>query len=53
MICAEFSSYIKQDILILPQAGSILALLPDREAEDSSIKKFSPGSWTEHSGNME
>ena len=31
MICTEFSSYIKQDILILPQAGSILALIPDRE----------------------
>ena len=40
MICTEFSSYIKQDILILPQAGSILALLPDREAEDSNIKEI-------------
>lgn len=40
VICTEFSSYIKQDILILPQAGSILALLPDREAEDSNIKEI-------------
>lgn len=40
MIRAEFSSYIKQDILILPQAGSILALIPDREAEEGYIKEI-------------
>ena len=38
MIRAEFSDHIKKDILILPQAGSILALIPDREEEDSHIK---------------
>lgn len=40
MIRAEFSSFIKQDILILPQAGSILALIPDREETESCIKEF-------------
>lgn len=40
MIRAEFSSYIKQDILILPQAGSILALIPDKDAEESHIKEI-------------
>ena len=40
MIRTEFSSYIKQDILILPQAGSILALIPDREAEEEYIKEI-------------
>ena len=40
MIRAEFSSFIKQDILILPQAGSILALIPDREETESCIKKI-------------
>ena len=40
MIRAEFSGYIKQDILILPQAGSILALIPDRDAEESHIKEI-------------
>lgn len=40
MIRAEFSSYIKQDILILPQAGSILALIPDREVEEGYIKEI-------------
>ncbi len=40
MIRAEFSSYIKQDILILPQAGTILALIPDRESEESDIKEI-------------
>ena len=49
MIRAEFSSCIKQDILILPQAGSILALIPDREVEEGYIKA---GSQTVHSGNM-
>lgn len=40
MIRAEFSSFIKQDILILPQAGSILALIPDREETESCIKEI-------------
>ena len=40
MIRAEFSSCIKQDILILPQAGSILALIPDREVEEGYIKEI-------------
>lgn len=40
MIRAEFSSFIKQDILILPQAGSILALIPDREETESCIEEF-------------
>ena len=40
MIRAELSGYIKQDILILPQAGSILALIPDRDAEESHIKEI-------------
>ena len=40
MIRAEFSRYIKQDILILPQAGSILALIPDKDAEESHIKEI-------------
>ena len=40
MIRAEFSSFIKQDILILPQAGSILALIPDREETESRIEEF-------------
>lgn len=40
MIRAEFSTYIKKDILILPQAGSILALLPERETEESHIKEI-------------
>lgn len=40
MIRAEFSTYIKKDILILPQAGSILALIPEREAEESHIKEI-------------
>lgn len=39
MIHAELSGYIKQDILILPQAGSILALIPDKDAEESHIKE--------------
>ena len=41
MIHAELSGYIKQDILILPQAGSILALIPDREETESCIEIFS------------
>lgn len=40
MIRAEFSTYIKKDILILPQAGSILALLPERETEENYIKEI-------------
>lgn len=40
MIRAEFSSFIKQDILILPQAGSILALIPDREETENYIKEI-------------
>ena len=40
MIHAELSGYIKQDILILPQAGSILALIPDREVEEGYIKEI-------------
>lgn len=40
MIRAELSGYIKQDILILPQAGSILALIPDKDAEESDIKEI-------------
>ena len=40
MIRADFSRYIKQDILILPQAGSILALIPDKDAEESHIKEI-------------
>lgn len=40
MIHAELSGYIKQDILILPQAGSILALIPDKDAEESHIKEI-------------
>ena len=40
MIRAEFSSFIKQDILILPQAGSILVLIPDREETESCIEEF-------------
>lgn len=40
MIRAEFSSFIKQVILILPQAGSILALIPDREETESCIEEF-------------
>lgn len=40
MIRAEFSNFIKQDILILPQAGSILALIPDREETESCIKEI-------------
>lgn len=40
MIRAELSGYIKQDILILPQAGSILALIPDKDAEESHIKEI-------------
>ena len=40
VIRAEFSSYIKQDILILPQAGSILALIPDRESGENNIKEI-------------
>lgn len=40
MLRAEFSSFIKQDILILPQAGSILALIPDREETESCIKEI-------------
>lgn len=43
MIRAEFSSFIKQDILILPQAGSILALIPDREETESCIKEIFSG----------
>lgn len=39
MICTEFSTYVKKDILILPQAGSILALIPEREAEEKYIKE--------------
>ena len=41
MLRAEFSRFIKQDILILPQAGSILALIPDREETESCIEIFS------------
>ena len=40
IILAELSDYIKQDILILPQAGSILALIPDKDAEESHIKEI-------------
>lgn len=40
MIHAELSGYIKKDILILPQAGSILALIPDKDAEESHIKEI-------------
>ena len=40
MIRTELSGYIKQDILILPQAGSILALIPDKDAEESHIKEI-------------
>lgn len=40
MIHSELSGYIKQDILILPQAGSILALIPDREETESCIKEI-------------
>lgn len=40
MIRTEFSAHIKKDILILPQAGSILALIPDREAEESNTKEL-------------
>ena len=40
MIRSEFSSFIKQDILILPQAGSILALIPDREETENYIKEI-------------
>lgn len=40
MIRTEFSSFIKQDILILPQAGSILALIPDREETENYIKEI-------------
>ena len=40
MIHAELSGYIKQDILILPQAGSILVLIPDKDAEESHIKEI-------------
>ena len=43
MLRAEFSSFIKQDILILPQAGSILALIPDREETESCIKEIFSG----------
>lgn len=43
MIHSELSGYIKQDILILPQAGSILALIPDREETESCIKEIFSG----------
>ena len=39
MIRSEFSDIIKEELLILPQAGSILALIPERESEEE-IKKL-------------
>ena len=40
MIRTKLSIYIKQDILILPQAGSLLALIPDRENGEHNIKEI-------------
>lgn len=40
MIRTELSGYIKKDILILPQAGSILALIPDREIPEEQMKEI-------------
>lgn len=39
MINTEFSFYIKEDILILPQAGSILVLIPVSQLNDSQIRE--------------
>ena len=38
MINMEFSFYIKEDILILPQAGSILVLIPVGQFDDGQIR---------------
>ncbi len=39
MINTEFSFYTKEDILILPQAGSILVLIPVSQLNDSQIRE--------------
>ena len=38
MINTEFSFYTKEDILVLPQAGSILVLIPVTQLEDGQIR---------------
>ena len=38
MISTEFSFYTKEDILVLPQAGSILVLIPVAQLDDEQIQ---------------
>lgn len=38
MISTEFSFYTKEDILVLPQAGSILVLIPVAHLDDEQIR---------------
>ena len=40
MINTEFSFYTKEDILILPQAGSILVLIPVSQLDDNQIRNI-------------
>ena len=40
MIHTEFSFYTKEDILILPQAGSILVLIPVSQMDDDQIREI-------------
>ena len=40
MIRGEFYSFAGREILILPQTGSILALIPDRETGEAEIKEI-------------